>query len=265
MRTHAIHPELVYGTFACAQCQTEIRDVEQQFKYTQPVICRNPVCANRRQFILNVDKSRFVDFQKVRIQETQAELQRGCIPRSVDVVLRAESVESVQAGDRCDFTGTVIVLPDISVLQYPGAKIDIGSSRKHGDNAAIEGLRGLKALGVRDLNYRMAFLANYVEATTSRFGGTDLPISEITADDIKKQMSDSEWNKVYEMSRDRSLYSNLINSLFPSIYGCDELKRGVLLQLFGGVAKTTHERKPNIFFLMLLNFNCIFITYVSFF
>ena len=31
--------------------------------------------------MLNVNKSRFVDFQKVRIQETQAELPRGCIPR----------------------------------------------------------------------------------------------------------------------------------------------------------------------------------------
>lgn len=46
--------------------------------------------------MLNIDKSQFVDFQKVRIQETQAELPRGCVPRSVEVVLRAENVESVQ-------------------------------------------------------------------------------------------------------------------------------------------------------------------------
>lgn len=43
------------------------------------------------------------------------------------------------------------------------------------------------------------------------------------------------------MSRDRLLYQNLINSLFPSIHGNDEVKRGVLLMLFGGVAKTTIE------------------------
>lgn len=45
---------------------------------------------------MNVDKSQFVDFQKVRIQETQAELPRGCVPRSVEVILRAENVETVQ-------------------------------------------------------------------------------------------------------------------------------------------------------------------------
>jgi DNA replication licensing factor MCM6 len=65
-------------------------------QYTIPTICRNPVCANRRRFMLDADKSVFVDFQKIRIQETQAELPRGCIPRSLEVILRAEAVESVQ-------------------------------------------------------------------------------------------------------------------------------------------------------------------------
>jgi DNA replicative helicase MCM subunit Mcm2 (Cdc46/Mcm family) len=35
VRTHPVHPELVTGTFVCLDCQTVIKDVEQQFKYTQ--------------------------------------------------------------------------------------------------------------------------------------------------------------------------------------------------------------------------------------
>lgn len=65
VRTHPVHPELVSGTFLCLDCQSVIKDVEQQFKYTQPAICKNPVCANRRRFMLDTNKSRFVDFQKV--------------------------------------------------------------------------------------------------------------------------------------------------------------------------------------------------------
>lgn len=49
---------------------------------------------------MDVDNSIFIDFQKVRVQETQAELPRGCIPRSLEIILRAEAVETVQAGDR---------------------------------------------------------------------------------------------------------------------------------------------------------------------
>ncbi|XP_055908775.1 DNA replication licensing factor Mcm6 [Eupeodes corollae] len=241
VRTHPVHPELVFGTFMCLDCQTEIRGVEQQFKFTNPTICRNPVCSNRRRFMLDVEKSLFIDFQKIRIQETQAELPRGCIPRSVEIILRSELVETVQAGDRYDFTGTLIVVPDIAVLNMPGAKADFGSRHKPGEGHD-DGVRGLKALGVRDLNYRMAFLACSVQATTARFGGTDLPMSEVTAEDMKKQMTDAEWNKVYEMSKDRNLYHNLITSLFPSVYGNEEVKRGILLQLFGGVGKTTHEK-----------------------
>ena len=35
VRTHPVHPELMKGTFVCLDCQTVIKDVEQQFKYTQ--------------------------------------------------------------------------------------------------------------------------------------------------------------------------------------------------------------------------------------
>uniref|UniRef100_A0A8C5R762 DNA replication licensing factor MCM6 n=1 Tax=Leptobrachium leishanense TaxID=445787 RepID=A0A8C5R762_9ANUR len=242
VRTHPVHPELVSGTFVCLDCQTVVKDVEQQFKYTQPSICRNPVCANRRRFMLDTNKSRFVDFQKVRIQETQAELPRGCIPRSLEVVLRAEAVESCQAGDRCDFTGSLIVVPDISQLATPGVRAETSSRVGGGEGYEAEGVRGLKALGVRDLSYKLVFLACYVSPTNPRFGGKDLHDEDMTAESLKKQMSVKEWEKVFEMSQDKNLYHHLCTSLFPTVHGNDEVKRGILLMLFGGVPKVTLER-----------------------
>ena len=32
IRTHPVHPELVSATYVCLDCQTVIKDVEQQFK-----------------------------------------------------------------------------------------------------------------------------------------------------------------------------------------------------------------------------------------
>ncbi|XP_019410019.1 PREDICTED: DNA replication licensing factor MCM6 [Crocodylus porosus] len=241
VRTHPVHPELVSGTFLCLDCQTVIKEVEQQFKYTQPNICRNPVCANRRRFLLDTNKSRFVDFQKVRIQETQAELPRGSIPRSVEVILRAEAVESAQAGDKCDFTGSLIVVPDVSQLSVPGVRAETGSRVSGKEGYETEGVRGLRALGVRELSYKLVFLACYVAPTNPRFGGKELRDEEQTAESIKNQMSVKEWEKVFEMSQDKNLYHNLCTSLFPTIHGNDEVKRGVLLMLFGGVPKTTAE------------------------
>ncbi|CAG9814788.1 unnamed protein product [Phaedon cochleariae] len=158
-------------------------------------------------FMLNVDKSLFVDFQK--------------------------------AGDRYDFTGTLIVVPDVGALALPGGRTQIRSKHQRPDEA--EGVRGLKALGVRDLHYRPAFLACGTQPTNPRFGGIEMPMGEMTAEIMKQQMTDGEWKHMYEMSHDKNLYHNMINSLFPSIHGNDEVKKGILLMLFGGVSKTTIE------------------------
>lgn len=58
---------------------------------------------------------------------------------------------------------------------------------------------------------------------------------------MRQQMTEGEWRHMYEMSHDRNLYHNMMNSLFPSIHGNDEVKKGILLMLFGGVSKTTKE------------------------
>ncbi|KAG6803744.1 DNA replication licensing factor Mcm6 isoform X1 [Apis mellifera caucasica] len=240
IRTHPVHPELVLGTFVCMDCNAVIKNVEQQFKFTNPTICHNPVCSNRRRFLLDVDNSIFIDFQKVRVQETQAELPRGCIPRSLEIILRAEAVETVQAGDRYDFTGTMIVIPDISVLSLPGVKADLKAKRRKTAEDG-DGITGLKSLGTRELTYKTAFLACSVTPTSFRFGGTETNMEELSQEMMKKRMSEAEWNRIYEMSRDKNLYQNLVNSLFSSVHGNDEVKKGIILMLFGGVPKTTME------------------------
>lgn len=44
--------------------------------------------------------------------------------------MRAECVELAQAGDRCDFTGTLIVVPDVGALNLPGARAENGSRHR---------------------------------------------------------------------------------------------------------------------------------------
>lgn len=49
-RTSEVRPELLFGAFACEEpsCGQEVRDVEQQCRYTTPAICPNAMCNNRR-------------------------------------------------------------------------------------------------------------------------------------------------------------------------------------------------------------------------
>jgi DNA replication licensing factor MCM6 len=66
---------------------------------------------------------------------------------------------------RVIFTGTVIVIPDILALASPGERSECRreASQRKGSSSGNEGVRGLRALGVRDLSYRLAFIANSVQ------------------------------------------------------------------------------------------------------
>lgn len=52
-----------------------------------------------------------------------------------------------------------------------------------------------------------------------------------------KNMGDQEQKDLRKMSEDKDIEKHLVDSLFPNIYGNDEVKLGVLLMLFGGVGK----------------------------
>ena len=56
------------------------------------------------------------------------------------------------------------------------------------------------------------------------------------------QLTDSHTSQaILEMRRDPRLYEKLVNSICPTVFGHEEIKRGVLLMLLGGVHKKTEE------------------------
>ena len=170
-RTSEVRPELLFGTFTCVLCSGTVSDVEQQFKYTEPTLCPNPLCNNRYDWDLDLENSKFTDWQKVRVQESSSEIPTGSMPRSLDVIVRGEMVERAKAGDKCVFTGTFVVVPDVSQMGMPGVNAEMQREARGGGNATagtIQGVTGLKSLGVRDLLYKTAFLACMVNDADGR-------------------------------------------------------------------------------------------------
>nr|VDD37724.1 unnamed protein product [Brassica oleracea] len=242
-RTSEVRPELLYGTFKCLDCGSVIKNVEQQFKYTQPTICVSPTCLNRARWALLRQESKFADWQRVRMQETSKEIPAGSLPRSLDVILRHEIVEQARAGDTVIFTGTVVVIPDISALAAPGERAECrrDSSQQKSSTAGHEGVKGLKALGVRDLSYRLAFIANSVQiADGSR--NTDMRNRQNDSnEDDQQQFTGEELDEIQQMRNTPDYFNKLVGSMAPTVFGHQDIKRAVLLMLLGGVHKTTHE------------------------
>src|ERR1700749_544624 len=121
-RTSEVRPELAQATFVCEMCNTVVPAVEQTFRYTEPTQCPNLTCGNRIGWRLDIRQSTFVDWQKVRVQENSSEIPTGSMPRTMDVILRGEIVDRAKAGEKCIFTGALIVVPDVSQLGLPGVR-----------------------------------------------------------------------------------------------------------------------------------------------
>ncbi|KAK4438921.1 DNA replication licensing factor MCM6 [Sesamum alatum] len=240
-RTSEVRPELLQGTFKCLDCGNVIKNVEQQFKYTEPIICMNATCQNRTKWALLRQESKFSDWQRVRMQETAREIPAGSLPRSLDVILRHDIVEQARAGDTVVFTGTVVALPDILALASPGERAECrrDSSRKNGITGQ-EGVKGLRALGVRDLSYRLAFIANSVKICDGR-RDADIRNRRDADDDDSQQFTAEELDEVQRMRNTPDFFNKLVDSIAPTVFGHQDIKRAILLMLMGGVHKFTHE------------------------
>jgi hypothetical protein len=58
------------------------------------------------------------------------------------------------------------------------------TNMQRGENRPLDGVSGLKSLGVKDLNFKMVFIASSVNTGDSRFGLTQ---SLMSADDLENQ------------------------------------------------------------------------------
>ena len=249
-RTSEVRPELSLATFTCEACRAVVANVEQVFRYTEPTQCPNLICGNRNGWRLDVRQSVFIDWQKVRIQENSSEIPTGSMPRTLDVILRGEIVERAKAGEKCIFTGALIVVPDVSQLGLPGVRPEaVRDNRNAARGSEQTGVTGLKSLGVRDLTYRLAFLACMVAGDNSTSSGASAAVAinsdgvdaEESQEAFLQSLTQSEIDDLKKMVHSDHIYSRLVNSIAPTVYGHEIVKKGLLLQLMGGVHKTTPE------------------------
>jgi DNA replication licensing factor MCM6 len=255
-RTSQVRPELLVGVFRCSDCGTESHPIEQEFQYQEPPSCRNPQCENRSRFELlpSHRHTKFGDWQKLRVQENSNQIPVGCMPRTLEVIARNDVVEVAKPGDRVQIVGCPIVVPDVTRLFNQANRREVqrqltGAQRAQDDpQQNLEGATGLKALGVRDLSYRMCYLASSISDATSGDGrkmtnAVKEGYDEFTNDDEQDiQISPAELEKVLAMRRRPNIMLDMVRCVCPNIFRHDVVKTGLLLQMIGGVSKKTIER-----------------------
>lgn len=217
-RTTQVRPELHTGVFVCRDCKSVIRGVRQEHKYTEPLFCPNHLCTNRKRFEIDLSESQFSNWQRVHVQESTDEVPNGCLPRSIDLIVRNELCEQIKPGAAHTFTGHLAVVPDAVQVKLPSQK-----SVAAADGVADEKQR--RSANSKELSYRLCFFCIYADIYVEN--------DEFTNDELAV---------VRRMLSTPDLYNKLSESLFPTIHGHSNIKSAILLMLVGGVSKTRDIR-----------------------
>ncbi|OEH77218.1 replication licensing factor [Cyclospora cayetanensis] len=207
---------------------------------TDPVKCSSANCHNTLNWELLVEASQYADWQKLRLQEPSGEMHAAAVPRSIDVIARHSLVDSVYAGDVVLVTGALIAVPDIPALLKPGEmpKSVFRSQRRSEALSAGEALRGLKGLGVRELNFRICLLALNIESvsSTQREQGMEDHGELFQASDF---LGCGAFDWIRTVASRPDCLSYLVRSVAPRVWGHEDIKKGLLLTITGGVTKET--------------------------
>ena len=139
-----------------------------------------------------------VDTQRLVIEESPESLSGGEQPKRMNIFVKEDLVE-----------------PKMEDKTTPGAKIKVIGILKEVPVPLTTG--GLST------RFELAVEANNIIPMEETFEELDI--------------NDEDERQIHELSEDPKIFENLAKSIVPSVWGYEEIKKALILQLFGGVKK----------------------------
>jgi len=232
IRATPVIPDMKLAFFRCLSCG-HVTTVEiDRGKIAEPLRCPREVCDQPGGMSLIHNRCEFADRQVIRLQETPDEVPDGQTPHSVSLCVYDELVDSAKPGDRVEITG---IFRSVAVRVNPKQRVIKSLFKTYLDVLHIK-RSDSRRLGV-DLS------------TRSSDGRTNDGVVGVGGDEEEEEEGGSRGNadpsnraeleeKLLELSRRPEIYEVLSRSLAPSVWEMDDVKKGILLQLFGGTNKT---------------------------
>lgn len=216
IRATPIIPDMKEAFFRCEVCGYSLRVDIDRGKIAEPTKCPRQLCEAKNSMQLVHNRSTFADKQVVKLQETPDSVPDGQTPHSVSLCVYDELVDVCKAGDRVQVTGIFRCNP---VKVNPRQRVTKSLFKTYVDVLHIQKV-DKKKLGI--------------DAST-----VEQELAEQVANEVEqvRKISEEEERKIKETAQRPDLYDLLSRSLAPSIYELDDVKKGILLQLFGGTNK----------------------------
>ncbi|KAF9169193.1 hypothetical protein BGX20_010679 [Mortierella sp. AD010] len=217
LRTSSIIPNVKKAFFQCLICDQTVTSEADRGRITEPTKCPRQECGALNSMSLIHNRGEYADKQVCRMQEMPESIPDGQTPQSISLVVHDDLVDVCKPGDRLEITAV-----------FRGVPVRVNPRQ-----------RTIKAL------YRTYLDVVHIKKTDKKRLSIDEDIvnhdgkrpTYQSGDEIEVQSEDM-IAKIQEISMLPNLYETLARSVAPSIFEHDDIKKGVLLQMFGGTNKT---------------------------
>ncbi|TFK75716.1 MCM-domain-containing protein [Pluteus cervinus] len=231
IRATPVIPDMKVAFFRCLTCSHTVQVEIDRGKIEEPARCPRDVCASVGTMSLVHNRCEYADRQVIRLQETPDVVPDGQTPHTVSLSVYDELVDVSKPGDRMIVTG---IFRSVPVRVNPRQRAIKSLFKTYLDVVHVR-------LGV---DGRLGF-----DRSTRPAGGDKVPgvgggIGDGNLEDVQTggergQTKRAELEqKLKELSRRPDIYDLLARSLAPSIWEMEDVKKGILLQLFGGTNKS---------------------------
>ncbi|KAF2773629.1 MCM-domain-containing protein [Teratosphaeria nubilosa] len=217
IRTTPIIPDMKDAFFRCAVCHHTVKVDIDRGKIAEPTRCPREVCSSNNSMQIVHNRSGFADKQVIKLQETPDSVPDGQTPHSVSICAYDELVDICKAGDRVQITGI-----------FKCNQVRVNPRQR----------------SVKNIFKTYVDCLHIQKVDKRRMGIDPTTIEEELSDQVAgaieetRKVSEEEEARIREVASRPDVYELLSRSLAPSVYELEDVKKGILLQLFGGTNKS---------------------------
>lgn len=198
--------------FRCTCCNNKDNASIDRGRIQEPTTCKK--CQSKNSFELIHNLCMFTDKQYVKLQETPEHIPEGETPLTVSLCVYDDMVDLCKPGDKVEITG-------------------------------IFRAQGLRAS--RNKRILKSVFKTYVDVISINSSHNAKFLIDENEDYDDLVFTDDQRKKFHDIAENPRLYDILIDALAPSIWEYEEVKKGILCQLFGGTPKNFNKNNRDRF------------------
>ena len=190
----------------------------------EPLACTNQSCQAKNSMRIMHNRSGFADKQIIRIQEAPEHIPEGETPHTQSMCTWDTLVDVAKPGDRVEVTG---IFRATSVRTNPRHRT----------------LRAIYKTFVDIVHIKKLDSSSRLKPDEERNDPTDRHSHNVSFDEDDELAGDEDQKnaELRALALRPNLYNQLATALAPSVWELDDVKKGVLLQLFGATNKQLND------------------------